>query len=263
MIRVQDLHKQFNGIEVLRGIDLEIEKGEIVALVGRSGCGKSVLLKHITGLIKPNQGKVFINGQDIGRLKGKDLLELRQRLGVLFQNGALFDSMTIFENVAFPLQEKTHLSDHEIRERVFRVLEQVRLVGSEDKYPSQISGGMVKRTSLARALIEEPEIMLFDEPTTGLDPVTKGSIISLISESHEKAQFCAVIVTHEIFRIFPLIDRIAMLQDGKISFCGTPEEMLEAKQTDVAAFVKASFQGGPGQRSQTPGAPKPQGRQEG
>jgi phospholipid/cholesterol/gamma-HCH transport system ATP-binding protein len=244
MIRIQDLHKQFDGIEVLRGIDLEIEKGEVVALVGRSGCGKSVLLKHITGLMKPNRGRVFIDGQDIGQMKGRDLLELRQRLGVLFQNGALFDSMTIFENVAFPLQEKTDLTDHEIRERVFQVLEQVRLVGSEDKYPSQISGGMVKRTSLARALVEEPEIMLFDEPTTGLDPVTKGSIISLINESHEKAKFSAVIVTHEIFRVFPVIDRIAMLQEGKISFYGTPKDMLQAEQNDVAAFVEASFQGG-------------------
>ena len=203
MIRVQDLHKQFDGIEVLRGIDLQIENGEIVALVGRSGCGKSVLLKHITGLIKPNHGRVFIDGHDIGQLKGKDLLELRQRLGVLFQNGALFYSMTIFENVAFPLQEKTQLSDYEIRERVLGVLEQVKLAGSEEKYPSQISGGMVKRTSLARALVEEPEIMLFDEPTTGLDPVTKGTIISLIRESHEKARFSAVIVTHEVFRVFP------------------------------------------------------------
>lgn len=257
MIRVQDLHKQFDGIEVLRGIDLQIENGEIVALVGRSGCGKSVLLKHITGLIKPNHGRVFIDGHDIGQLKGKDLLELRQRLGVLFQNGALFDSMTIFENVAFPLQEKTQLSDHEIRERVFRVLEQVRLVGSEEKYPSQISGGMVKRTSLARALVEEPEIMLFDEPTTGLDPVTKGTIISLISECHEKARFSAVIVTHEVFRVFPIIDRVAMLQEGKISFYGTPEEMLQSKQKDVAAFVEASFQGGPEEMIRTQGIPKP------
>jgi phospholipid/cholesterol/gamma-HCH transport system ATP-binding protein len=257
MIRVQDLHKHFDGIEVLRGIDLQIENGEIVALVGRSGCGKSVLLKHITGLIKPNHGRVYIDGHDIGQLKGKDLLELRQRLGVLFQNGALFDSMTIFENVAFPLQEKTHLSDPEIRERVFRVLEQVRLVGSEEKYPSQISGGMVKRTSLARALVEEPEIMLFDEPTTGLDPVTKGTIISLISECHENARFSAVIVTHEIFRIFPIIDRVAMLQEGKISFYGTPEEMLQSEQKDVAAFIEASFQGGLEERHRRRGTAKP------
>lgn len=251
MIRVQDLHKEFEGIKVLRGIDLQVENGEIIALVGRSGCGKSVLLKHITGLIKPNRGRVLIDGKDIGQLKDKELLELRQRLGVLFQNGALFDSMTIFENVAFPLQEKTRLSDYEIRERVFAVLEQVKLVGSEEKYPSQISGGMVKRTSLARALVEEPEIMLFDEPTTGLDPVTKGTIISLIRESHEKARFSAVIVTHEVFRVFPIIDRVAMLLEGRISFYGTPEEMLRSKQKDVAAFVKASFQGGPEEMRRT------------
>ncbi|MBW2101187.1 MAG: ATP-binding cassette domain-containing protein, partial [Deltaproteobacteria bacterium] len=171
MIEIREVYKSFDGNEVLRGVNLSIRKGEVVALIGGSGEGKSVLLKHIAGLMRPDRGRVVVDGKDLEGLKGRALIELRSRLGFLFQGGALFDSLTVFENVAFPLKEKTRLSDDVIRERVLKELENVGLSGAEYKYPSQISGGMVKRAALARALVSEPEIMLFDEPTTGLDPV--------------------------------------------------------------------------------------------
>ncbi|MGE5838987.1 MAG: ABC transporter ATP-binding protein, partial [Deltaproteobacteria bacterium] len=151
MIKVEDLYKAFNGVAVLKGVTLEVEKGELLALIGRSGYGKSVLLKHVAALLFPDRGRILVDDQDIGRLGGKDLVRVRDRLGFLFQSGALFDSMSIFDNVAFPLREKTDLSDREIREKVMSQLEQVGLLGAEEKFPSQVSGGMVKRASLARA----------------------------------------------------------------------------------------------------------------
>ena len=166
MIRIEDLHKSFNGNAVLKGISLEIQKGEVIALIGGSGEGKSVLLKHIAGLMKPDHGRVLVDGNDIASSRGKYLNALRAKLGFLFQGGALFDSMTVFENIAFPLKEKTRVGKQEVRDRVLKELSSVGLSGSEDKFPSQISGGMVKRAALARALVVDPEIMLFDEPTT-------------------------------------------------------------------------------------------------
>jgi phospholipid/cholesterol/gamma-HCH transport system ATP-binding protein len=242
MIKVEDLYKSFDGVEVLKGVSLEIGKGEILALIGRSGYGKSVLLKHVVGLMKPDRGRVIVDGHDMNLLRGKELRKLRNRLGFLFQGGALFDSMTIFDNVAFPLKEKTKLREGEIRERVLYELDQVGLAGSENKYPSQISGGMVRRVSIARALIEEPEIMLIDEPTTGLDPVTGQTILSLIDSCHRRLDFTGIIVTHEVPRIFEIVGKVAMLQDGKILFQGTPGEIMKCEEPDVKTFIAGSME---------------------
>jgi len=243
MIRVENLHKSFDSVGVLKGISLEVEKGEILALIGRSGYGKSVLLKHVAGLMRPDQGRVLVDGNDMCCLKGKDLLRLRNRLGFLFQSGALFDSMTVFDNVAFPLREKTRLSEEKIKERVLYELDQVGLIGSEQKYASQISGGMVKRAALARALVEEPEIMLFDEPTTGLDPMTGQTILNLIDSCHGRLRFTGIIVTHEIPRVFEIVDKVAMVQDGLILFEGTPEEIMASTDPVVQVFLSGGMEG--------------------
>jgi phospholipid/cholesterol/gamma-HCH transport system ATP-binding protein len=237
MIRVEDLHKSFDALEVLQGVSFEVEKGRILALIGRSGYGKSVLLKHIAGLMKPDRGRVLVDGSDMCCLKGRDLLRLRNRLGFLFQSGALFDSMTVYDNVAFPLREKTKLSEKEIRDKVMTELGQVDLLGAEDKFPSQISGGMIKRASLARALMAEPEIMLFDEPTTGLDPLTGQTILNLIDSIHQRLGFTGIIVTHEVPKIFEVVDRVAMLAEGHIVFDGTPEGILTSEDSRIRSFV--------------------------
>jgi len=240
MIRIDHLYKSFDGNEVLRGVSLEIKKGEVIALIGGSGCGKSVLLKHVAGLLKPDLGNVIVDGREIGISRGRALAVLRDRLGFLFQGGALFDSMSVFENIAFPLKEKTRLSDKLIKQRVFNELDSVGLSGSEYKYPSQISGGMIKRAALARALVTEPEIMLFDEPTTGLDPVTGNAILELIDSCHSRLSFTGIIVTHEIPRIFSIVDRVAMLHEGVVGVEGTPSEFISSKDPIVRAFVGES-----------------------
>jgi len=237
MIQIENLYKSFDGNEVFRGISLEIPKGLILALIGRSGCGKSVLLKHVAGLIKPEKGRVVVEGKEMGTARGRALAALRDRLGFLFQGGALFDSMNLFENVAFPLREKTRLSHQLIQARVLRELENVGLSGSEYKYPSQISGGMVKRAALARALVGDPEIMLFDEPTTGLDPMTGQSIIELIDSCHQRLHFTGIIVTHEISRVSPIVDRIAMLHEGVIWAEGTPSEFFASQDPVARGFL--------------------------
>lgn len=191
MIAIENLHKSFGGVAVLKGASLDVLDKEVVALIGPSGEGKSVFLKHVAGLLRPSQGRVVFNGSDLCGLRRAGLAKLRSRFGFLFQNGALFDSMTVFDNVAFPLREKTRLSEKAIRERVLSELEQVGLTGAEDKYPSQLSGGMAKRAALARALVRSPEIMLFDEPTTGLDPIIVHAIHALIAETHKRLGLAA------------------------------------------------------------------------
>jgi len=243
MIQVKELHRSFDGNEVLKGVSLSIEKGEVTALIGGSGCGKSVLLKHVAGLMKPDSGCVMVDRQDIGALRGKKLMALRDRLGFLFQGGALFDSMTVFENVAFPLKEKTSLTPELIRQRVFKELEHVGLSGSEHKYPSQISGGMVKRAALARALVMDPEIMLFDEPTTGLDPVIGHAILNLIDSCHKRLSYSGIIVTHEIPKVFDIVDRVAMLHEGIVWAEGTPRDFIASSDPIIKAFVGKSAEG--------------------
>lgn len=238
MIIVEDLHKSFGENHVLRGVSFEVKDGELLALIGRSGFGKSVLLKHIAGLLRPDKGRVIIDGHDISRTKGRELLKLRDRLGYLFQGGALFDSMTVFENVAFPLKEKRSLPKEEIKRLVIRELQLVGLEGSEDKYPSQLSGGMIKRAALARELVMEPEIMLFDEPTTGLDPIIGSTILNLINSCHNRLNFTGIIVTHEIPKVFDIVDRVMLLHDGKVEISGTPDEVMSSQNPIVRGFLE-------------------------
>ncbi|MFC1868739.1 ABC transporter ATP-binding protein [Thermodesulfobacteriota bacterium] len=243
MISIQDLYKSFDGNEVIGGVSLDIERGEILALIGRSGIGKSVLLKHIAGLIKPDRGRIIVNGKDIGSLGSGDLMRLRRHLGFLFQGGALFDSMTVYDNVAFPLREKTRMREDEIRKKVMDELGQVGLTGAEDRYPSQISGGMQKRAALARELVWAPEIMLFDEPTTGLDPIIGNAILKLIDTLHKRHNFTGIIVTHEIHKVFDITDRVAMLHEGVIMALGTPDEFLSSQDPVVKQFIKGETEG--------------------
>ena len=243
MIRVEELHKAFDGIKVLKGASLQVDKGEIFALIGRSGYGKSVLLKHVPALMRPDQGRIMIDGQDVSALRGRALLRLRDRMGFLFQGGALFSSMTIFENVAFPLKEKTRISGAGIGEKVNYELDQVGLFNAGHKYPSELSGGMIKRAAIARALVEEPEIMLFDEPTTGLDPLTGQTILNLIDSCHKRVKFTGIIVTHEIPKIFDIVDKVAMLHDGAVRFAGTPAEIMSSEDPIVRAFITGGKEG--------------------
>lgn len=243
MIEIEDLHKSFERVKVLDGITLRIEKGEILALIGMSGYGKSVLLKHIATLMKPDRGRVVIDDKDVGKLKGKALAQFRNRLGFLFQGGALFEAMTVFDNVAFPLREKTRLRNEEIREKAFHALDQVGLAGAEEKYPSQLSGGMKKRAALARELVWEPEIMLFDEPSTGLDPIIGHAILNLIDGLHKRLCFTGIIVTHEITRVFKIVNRVAMLHEGTIRAVGSPEEILSSEDPVVRQFINGEIEG--------------------
>lgn len=237
MIEIENLYKSFQDLEVLKGVSLHVKKGEILALIGGSGHGKTVILKHVAGLMKPDRGRVYVNGSDIYSLRGDELEQLRGHLGFLFQSGALFSSLNVFDNVAFPLREKTHLGEREIREKVLNVLEQVGLRGAEDKYPAQISGGMIKRTALARSLVRNPEIMLFDEPTTGLDPVIAHTILDLIRSIHKDLGFTGIIVSHELSRVFQIVQKVAMLHEGLILFLGTPEEIMTSGDPVVRQFV--------------------------
>jgi len=237
MIQMENLYKSFQDLEVLKGVSLQVEKGEILALIGGSGHGKTVILKHIAGLMKPDRGRVYVNGQDVYNLRGDELEQLRSHLGFLFQSGALFSSLNVFDNVAFPLREKTRLGEREIREKVLNVLDQVGLRGAEDKYPAQISGGMIKRTALARSLVRNPEIMLFDEPTTGLDPVIAHTILDLIKSIHKDLGFTGMIVSHELSRVFQIVQKVAMLHEGVILFVGTPEEIMASRDPVVRQFV--------------------------
>lgn len=243
MIRVENLYKSFNGLEVLRGVSLKIEKGEILALIGMSGYGKSVLLKHIAGLMKPDRGRVLIDGQDVCRLRGKALERMRSRFGFLFQGGALFDSLTVFENVAFPLRERTRLSEEEIHQRVRARLDHVGLAGTENKYPAELSGGMIKRAALARALIRDPEIMLFDEPTTGLDPIIAHTILALIESCHKSLRFTGIIVTHQIPKVFDIVHKVAFLHGGTILVVGPPEKVLLSEDPLVRQFIHGEPEG--------------------
>ncbi|HHT9129800.1 MAG TPA: ABC transporter ATP-binding protein [Candidatus Brocadiaceae bacterium] len=243
MIEVVDLYKSFNGYDVLRGVNLKVEEGQSLALIGGSGKGKSVLLKHIIGLVKPDRGKILIDNQDISRLRGKAFKQLKERCGIVFQGGALFDSLTVFENIAFPLREKTKMKTQQIRDVVFTELARVGLSGAENKYPAEISGGMKKRVALARCLVMNPEIVLFDEPTTGLDPLISKAIHKLIRECQKSLNYTAIIVTHEIPAIFSLVDRVAMLFDGKILAIGTPEEIQASKNPVVHQFIHGELEG--------------------
>jgi phospholipid/cholesterol/gamma-HCH transport system ATP-binding protein len=244
MIEIKELYKSFGKQQVLKGVNLVINEGEVTAVIGRSGGGKSVLLKHIVGLLKPDSGSIFINGEDITKLKGAKLDKIRADIGVVFQGGALFDSMTVYDNVAFPLTEKTKLNKKEIHEKVMKALSDVGLQGMEYKYPAELSGGMRKRVALARALIGNPKTILFDEPTTGLDPILVRSIHKLIRNTQKLYGFTGLIISHEIPEIFAIADRVAMLHDGRIVEVGTPEEIQKSENLIVKNFIIGIDNGG-------------------
>ena len=238
MIKVSGLRKSFNGQPVLNGLDLEVPDGSITIIIGRSGGGKSVFLKHLLGLIRPDGGSIEVGGVDLARLNGRALDEVRKRYGVVFQSGALFDSMTCRDNVAFPLREKFRLTRANIIKRVDRALAQVELEGIGDKYPEEVSGGMRKRVAIARALVTEPEIVFFDEPTTGLDPVLVNTIHHLILELHRQLHFTAVMVSHEIPEIFEIADRVGMLHEGRIVELGPPAAIQASSNPVVQQFIR-------------------------
>jgi len=243
MIQLTNLHKAFGTQNVLNGLSLAIPDGQITAIIGPSGEGKSVLLRHIIGLMQPDEGHVTVDGEDIIGIRRSEMNRIREKFGMLFQNAALFDSMNIFENVAFPLQEKTKLSRDEIRTRVLTALEDVGLKNVENKFPDELSGGMKKRVGLARALLLNPTIILFDEPTTGLDPIIKRAIHQLIKDTHDKFGFTAVIVSHEIPDIFDIAQNVAMLYRGQIRQYGTADEIRTSGDPVVRQFISGSLDG--------------------
>jgi len=241
MIEIHDLHKSFGSKQVLSGVNLLINKGETTVIIGRSGCGKSVLIKHIVGLLQPDSGWVKVDGQVVSELNTKELYELRKMFGFLFQGAALFDSLTVEENVGLSLVEsKNNYSKTEI-EKV--VKEKLELVGLKDIYklkPAELSGGMKKRVGLARALVTNPEYILYDEPTTGLDPIMSDSIDILIKELSQKIKVTSVVVTHDLYSVKNVADKVALMHDGKIQFEGTPAELFNSEDNDVIAFIKRS-----------------------
>ncbi|MBN2438025.1 MAG: ABC transporter ATP-binding protein [Deltaproteobacteria bacterium] len=243
MIKLVDLHKSFGRQKVLDGLDIEIEDGKTTVIIGRSGGGKSVLLKHIIGLLRPDCGQVLIDGVDITKLNDRKLNEIRKKFGMLFQEAALFDSMTVGENVAFPLREQTSMKEKEIRETVAERLRSVGLTGVEAKIPSELSGGMRKRVGLARAIAMRPQIVLFDEPTTGLDPVMTEAINRLILDTQKNYNLTCVVISHDIRSIFEIGHRIAMLYEGKIIAYGTPEELKASRNPVIVQFLAGSIEG--------------------
>jgi phospholipid/cholesterol/gamma-HCH transport system ATP-binding protein len=243
MIQVIDVHRSFGSQQVLRGVNLRVHKGEILAIIGRSGSGKTVLLRLLIGLVRPDRGQILIEETDLAQLSGRRLDRVRERFGMLFQGGALFDSMTVFDNVAFPLREKTKLSESEVAAQVQKMLENVGLADMGYKFPAELSGGMKKRTALARALITNPSIILFDEPTTGLDPILVRAIHQLIQETHDAFEYTAVIVSHEIPEVFEIATRVAVIHEGRIIAEGTPEMIVKSPDPFIQQFISGSLEG--------------------
>ncbi|PKN32874.1 MAG: ABC transporter ATP-binding protein [Deltaproteobacteria bacterium HGW-Deltaproteobacteria-19] len=243
MIQLVDIHKSFGKQKVLDGLNLTVEEGKTTVIIGRSGGGKSVLLKHIIGLIRPDRGQVLVDGEDITLLNDKDLNEVRKKFGMLFQEAALFDSMNVAENVAFPLREHTKMSNEEIMDIVRNRLNAVGLSDVEEKMPSELSGGMRKRVGLARALAMQPQIILFDEPTTGLDPVMTEAINQLIIETQRAFNLTCVVISHDIQSVFEIGHRVAMLYEGRIIEYGTPEEVRASRNPVMVQFLAGSIEG--------------------
>jgi len=243
MIRIDGLHKWFGSNHVLQGVDLEIYEGETIVIIGRSGCGKSVLLKHIMGILRPDEGKIFIEETDILTLNLGELEQFRMKIGMLFQGAALFDSLTVKANVGFSLYEHTHLAKEQIEDSVRNKLGMVGLAGIEDLMPSELSGGMKKRVGLARAICNDPRIILYDEPTTGLDPINADVINDLILRMQSKLQVTSIVVTHDMTSAYKVGNRIAMLYGGKIIGLGTPDEIKNTQNPIIRQFITGSAQG--------------------
>lgn len=238
LIQFEDVYKTFGNIPVLRGANLSIHKGEVSTIIGKSGSGKSVLLKHIIGLLEPDSGHILFEGRPLSGMKRGEKTAFKRKFSYMFQGTALFDSMTVFDNISLPLKERNASSETRIKEQVLHKMDQLDLGHIEDRYPSQLSGGMKKRVALARALVTDPEIVLFDEPTTGLDPIRKNAVHSMISEYQKRFGFTGVVVSHEIPAIFYISQRIVMLEKGRILFEGTPDEIQNVSDTVVQEFIR-------------------------
>lgn len=238
LIQFNQVFKRFGDNAVLMGVDLSIYQGQVTAIIGKSGIGKSVLLKHIIGLLEPDAGEILFQGQAIKAMTAAERSAVKMKFSYMFQGTALFDSMTVYDNVALPLKEKGRVPFREIESRVREKLAQLDLVGIEDKYPSQLSGGMKKRVAMARALVTGPEIVLFDEPTTGLDPIRKNAAHAMIAEYQKTFGFTGVMVSHEIPDVFYISQRIALLDQGRIIFQGSPEEIQNSTEPVIRQFIR-------------------------
>ena len=243
MIEIIDAHKTLQGKKVLNGVNLTIQTGETMVIIGRSGCGKSVLLKHIIGLMKPDSGKILVDEEDVTKMDEKTLRHLRMRFGMLFQGAALFDSLNVAENVAFSLLEHTDLDNKVIMHKVKNCLSLVGLEGIQDQMPSQLSGGMKKRVGLARAICIDPQIVLYDEPTTGIDPIMGDAINDLIKDLQDKLKITSIAVTHDMTSAYKIADRIAMLYEGKIIEVGTPARIKNTTNPVVKQFITGAAVG--------------------
>lgn len=241
MIQFDHVSKSFSGKTVIDDLSFNVKKGELFTIIGPSGTGKSVTLKLISHLIAPTSGRVIVDGEDISEASDAQLTAIRRKIGYLFQNGALLGWMTLAENITLPLREREHLSDAEINDRLAKALEWVELEGHSDKYPSEVSGGMLKRAGFARAVIEGPQILLFDEPTSGLDPVMSRTIDSLISKINRKLGVTCVVVTHDLSGALRYADRIALLSKGRFAEVATPADFVKSQVPEAVNFLKAQF----------------------
>jgi phospholipid/cholesterol/gamma-HCH transport system ATP-binding protein len=240
-IELIKVEKSFGKQKVLQGIDLPVREGKTTVIAGASGQGKSVVLKHMLGLIKPDRGRVMVFGRDMAKVKKREMKEIRKDFGVLFQNVALFDSMNIYDNVALPLRERTDATEEEIRERVHEKLGLMDLEGADEKFPAQLSGGMLKRAGLARALVLEPRVVFFDEPTTGLDVNKSNEIYRLFYKTQAQLKYTAVIVSHDVPKIFKLSDYVSLLAEGKVQGCLTPEEFQLSENPLIRSYVESTM----------------------
>lgn len=243
VLRLLDVEKTLDGRKVLDGVTLDIPRSQITAIIGLSGAGKSLLLKHMIGLMRPDRGQVLLDEVDINRLPRQKLYEARKRFGMLFQSGALFDSLTVFENVAFPLRETSDMPDGEIREKVRGILGKVGLEKAGEKFPDELSGGMVRRVALARAMVMDPEIILFDEPTTGLDPIIRNSILNLICRTYHEHHFTMVMISHDLPDIFQWCHHVVVVHNGRVVEVGTPEEIRNSGTPFVRQLVEGDIAG--------------------
>lgn len=243
MIVMNDIHKSFGDFKVHKGININIPKGGITVILGPSGTGKSVLLKQMMGLLMPDKGEIFVDGVDITKIDKKALINVRKKFGMLFQNAALFDSMNVYDNVAFPLREHSKLNEKKIKEVVFEKLSLVGLKDVEKKMPSELSGGMRKRVGLARAIALEPDIILYDEPTTGLDPIMKDVVDNLIYDTQKQLGITSVVISHDIDSTYKIADYVTMIYDGKTTFKGSVEEFKNSDNPYVRQFTSGSMEG--------------------
>ena len=243
LIIVRDLRRRFGTQQVLNGVNLDCPRGKITTIIGPSGCGKTVLLKHLNLLLRPDSGQIIIDGIDVTRLSSRSLDLVREKFGMLFQAGALFDSMTVLENVAFPLVEKTRMTRAEIADHVHEMLRQVGLEGMENKYPSELSGGMQKRVALARALIHRPKILMLDEPTTGLDPTRTRSIHLLVRHTQQKFGLTSVMVSHDVPQVFEVSDQVAFMHEGKMELVGSVSEVMSSDNQNFKRFLAGKASG--------------------